>query len=648
MIKKWIIVSLSIPISFFLFFSCQKNHLKDYPIQPVNFNQVRVLDNFWKPKIDINRDVTIPFGFEMCEQTGRIDNFAIAGRLKEGAFCSTFPFDDSDVYKIIEGASYALSQENNRDLDLYLDSLIYKISEAQQPDGYLQTWRIIDPLKPGEDWWGEKDRWTGIQHGHELYNVGHLYEAAVAHYLATGKRTLLDVALKNADLVTDTFGPGKKIAVPGHEEIEIGLIKLYRVSGNQQYLDLAKFFVDQRGVGTERELFGEYHQDHLPVRDQKYAAGHAVRAVYLYSAMADLAAVTGDKTYIPALESIWKDIVHRKIYITGGIGARRSGESFGDPYELPNETAYAETCAAIANVLWNYRMFLLTGDGKYYDVLERSLYNGLISGVSQTGDRFFYPNPLFSDGVTEFNYGKATRQEWFPCACCPSNISRFLPSISGYVYSKKADTLYVNLYFSNQADISINGDIITIEQKSQFPWDGKVEIKLYTERLKKFVLAIRIPGWSLNHLLPGNLYTTDDGSTEMPTVNINNENISLDIKNGYVFIDRAWDKQDQVILKLPMEILKVSADYRVIENKNKIALQRGPLVYCFEEVDNGKDIEELEITEISKMKVIDGDIFGGVKLIKIENPDKTFTAIPYFLWSNRGANEMTVWASLKK
>ena len=612
-------------------------------IQSVPVSQVTLKDELWVPRLEINRDVTIPFGFQMCEETGRIDNFKVAGGLKTGKFSSVYPFDDSDVYKIIEGASYVLEQEYDTLLDQYLDSLITWIAAAQTEDGYLQTWRIIDPDEPGDEWWGDAERWSAIRHGHELYNAGHLYEAAVAHYLATGKGSFLEVALKNADLVEATFGPGKKIAVPGHEEIEIGLIKLYRVTGIQKYLDLARFFIDQRGVGKERALFGEYHQDHMPVREQRSATGHAVRAGYLYSAMADLVTLTGDASYLPALESIWEDIVQRKIYITGGIGATSSGESFGKDYELPNATAYAETCAAIANIFWNHRMFLLKGEAKYYDVLERTLYNGMLSGVSQSGDRFFYPNPLSSDGQTAFNYGSSTRQKWFPCACCPSNISRFIPEIPGYIYAIKKDTVFVNLYIANSAAFEFNDLSLSLEIMTRYPWEGNISLILTPEKSNKFVLGLRIPGWSVNQPIPGNLYRVENPSGITPSLTINDKVIPLIVKNGFIYINRSWKKGDQVDLTLPMQILRIKSHPKIQANLGRVALQRGPLVYCIEEADNGKNIDKMNLSIGAPMELIDSHDLAGIKVIRFISQNTTCTAIPYFLWSNRGSNEMTVW-----
>ncbi|MEP7143741.1 MAG: beta-L-arabinofuranosidase domain-containing protein [Ferruginibacter sp.] len=413
---------------------------KDYPIQPVAFTHVHVNDNFWKPKMQVNAAVTIPYILEMCKEHGRIDNFLAAAGKRDNKICSEFPFDDTDVYKWIEGASYALQVEPNPTLSKYLDTLIAIIGDAQEKDGYLYTFRTIKPAVP-HDWVGSK-RWEKDSVlSHELYNAGHLYEAAYAHYNATGKKSLLNIALKNADLLVKDFGWGKIEEYPGHQIVEIGLAKLYRITGNKKYLELAKFFLDVRGPNGEA-----YNQANKKVIDQTEAVGHAVRAAYMYSGMADVAALTGDKNYLRAIDKIWEDVVNKKLYITGGIGATGNGEAFGEAYDLPNMSAYAETCAAIANVYWNNRMFLLHGDARYIDVLERTLYNGLLSGMSLSGNRFFYPNPLAS-------VGQHDRSGWFSCACCISNMTRFLPSVPGYVYAQNDNDLYVNLFMSNSSDI---------------------------------------------------------------------------------------------------------------------------------------------------------------------------------------------------
>jgi uncharacterized protein len=636
-----IIAPLILAVLFLACNSAEKN-VNEYPIQPVPAGKVILSDNFWKPRMDVNRRVTVPIGFEMCESTGRIDNFRIAGGLKQGEFRSAFPFDDSDLYKIIEGASYVLEQEYDRELDNYLDSLIMYIGAAQEEDGYLQTWRTIDPTKPGGDWWGGKERWSNIRDGHELYNMGHLYEAAAAHYTATGKRSLLDIALKNADLIVKTFGYSMPV-VPGHEEIEIGLMKLFRLTGYRQYLDLARLFVDWRGRTDLRETWGEYYQDHLPVLEQRNAVGHAVRAGYLYTAMADLSVLTGERSYLSALDNIWDDVVHTKLYITGGVGASRSGEAFGAPYVLPNAEAYAETCAAIAGVFWNHRMFLHKGEGKYFDVLERALYNGLLSGVSLSGDGFFYPNPLFSDGHTAFNYGAATRQEWFPCACCPSNISRFMPSVPAYFYGTRKDTLYVNLYASGKADIRTSRLDLDIEQVTEYPWGGNVVLNISPNQADWFIVALRIPGWAINQPFPSDLYKSIYPAKRKPEILVNGEKMQFKTEKGYVFIGLQGRKMQNLVLDLPMEILKISAHPELKADSGRIALQRGPLVYCFEEADNGSNIDRIRVNRDTGLQAVESKNFDGVTEIQCSTGDSVFTAIPYFLWSNRGENEMIVW-----
>ncbi len=434
----------------------------------VPFTEVSLDDDFWARRIETNRKVTIWYDFGKCEETGRINNFAKAGGLMEGEFEGIY-FNDSDVFKVIEGAAYSLKTHYDARLDKYLDDLIAKIAAAQEDDGYLYTNRTINPAKAA-DGAGSK-RWSKLRQFHELYNVGHMYEAAVAHYRATGKRTLLEVAIKNADLVDKVFGPGKKIDVPGHEEIEIGLVKLYQVTNEKRYLNLAKFFIDMRGRKDKRQIYGTYCQDHTPVIEQTKAVGHAVRAGYLYSGMADVAAHTGQKAYIAALDKIWDNVVSKKLYITGGIGSNPGGEAFGDDYELPNKSAYNETCAAIANALWNHRMFLLHGHARYIDVLERVMYNGFLSGISLTGNRFFYQNPLASDG----NY---QRSEWFGCSCCPVNVVRFIPSLSGYVYAYRNRDIYVNLYAAGSGTVKLPDNNIKLIQQTRYPWDGKVNISV--------------------------------------------------------------------------------------------------------------------------------------------------------------------------
>jgi len=632
--------------------SCNKHKIQDYPVKPVPFINVRIQDDFWLPRITTNREVTIPYSFQMCEKTGRINNFIYAAGIKPGKFCSVFPFDDSDVYKILEGAAYSLYTYPDKKLEAYCDSIIRLIVMAQDTDGYLMTWRKIDPLSPPTTWSGGKDRWSDISNGHELYNMGHLYEAAVAYYQATGKRQLLDVALKSADLVWDVFGPGKRDSVPGHEEIEIGLVKLYRITGDSKYLQMAKLFIDRRGTrkfdpeGKDLWETGAYWQNHLPVKQQFEAVGHAVRAGYLYSAMTDISALYGDNGYRNALDHLWENVVGKKMYLTGGVGASGTGEAFGENYELPNSDAYAETCAAIAQILWNHRMFLLTGEAKYMDVLERILYNGSISGVSLEGDSFFYPNVLESKG--------AERNPWFSCSCCPSNITRFIPSVPGYIYATREDTLYLNLFIGSEAITDIKGKEIKIIQETQYPWNGDIRITINPVNQLSFVLKIRIPGWARNKPIPFDLYEYTGGSLNQLELKINEENIPFENYSDWLVLDRKWKKGDMIELKIDMPVRQVRANENVKADSGKIALERGPLVYCAEGIDNSDDVLDICIPDNSQWSTIESNnllkriiVIKGKAYMPSRNNksliEKEFTAIPYYAWAHRGESEMAVW-----
>ena len=617
---------------------------KDYPIQPVPFTDVQLTDEFWAPRIETNRKVSIPYAFGKCEENGRMDNFAIAGGLKEGEHRGGYPFDDTDPYKILEGASYALSVRPDPKLDKYLDDLIALIAAAQEDDGYLFTCRTND-AKNLVNWYG-KERWEKLGGSHELYNMGHLYEAAVAHYQATGKRTLLDVAVKNADFLCTVFGPGKLEKTPGHQVIEMGLAKLYRATGNENYLQLAKFYLDARGPGGN-----PYHQSHQRPVDQSEAVGHAVRASYMYCGMADVAALTGDVHYRKAADRIWENVVTKKLYVTGGIGARGSGEAFGKNYELPNESAYCETCAAIGNVMWNQRMFLSSGEAKYIDVLERTLYNALISGVSLEGDRFFYPNPLQSRG-------QHRRSPWFGCACCPGNMTRFMASVPGYVYAQAGDTIYVNLFVAGTGTIKMKNNTVRIKQQTQYPWDGKVKITVEAERSEKFTIAVRIPGWARSEPVPSDLYRFAGTCTEKVSLSGKGKKVALDAEQGYDRIERQWKKGDVIELNLPMPVRRVLSHEKVAGNTGKVALQRGPVVYCAEWPDNGGHVLDLVLADNVKLTTEDRkDMLGGVKVIRgkaagatydadaetVLKKERDFVAIPYYAWAHRGAGEMAVW-----
>ena len=463
----------------------------DYPIQPVSFTNVKIADEFWKRRIDTAVNVTIPYDFEKCEETGRIDNFAKAGGLMDGPHQGIF-YNDSDVFKVMQGAAYALQIAPDPALEAYLDKLIKNVAAAQEDDGYLYTARTIDPENVPEPCGPE--RWSNLAVNHELYNVGHMYEAAVAYFQATGKRVFLDVALASADLIDIVFGPDKLRDVPGHQEIEIGLVALFRVTGDARYLRLARFFLDERGQQNGRQIYGHYCQDHQPVTEQREAVGHAVRAGYMYAAMTDIAALYGDAEYAAAVKGLWENVVGKKLALTGGIGARHDGEAFGADYELPNLNAYNETCAAQANILWNHRLFLLTGEAKYIDVLERTLYNGFLSGVGMDGRSFYYVNPLACDGEYGFNREVAmSRQPWYQTSCCPTNIVRLLPSLSGYIYALRQNAILVNLYIAGSAELSLAGATARVEQSTDYPWSGDIKLDVTVSEAATFDLKLRIP-----------------------------------------------------------------------------------------------------------------------------------------------------------
>jgi DUF1680 family protein len=630
--------------------------MKDYPYTPVPFTAVNFTDKFWAPRMETNRSVTIPYAFEKCEESKRFYHFERAAKVLKGEKIDDLSppglaFDDTDPYKVLEGAAFGLSVKYDAEMDAYLDKVIALIASAQEPDGYLYTARTICPEKP-HDWAGTK-RWEKVkQLSHELYNMGHLYEAAVAHYEATGKRSLLDIAIKNADLLCETFGPGKNEDAPGHQIIEMGLVRLYRATGKEEYLDLAKFFLDTKGPGD-----GEYSQAHVKIVDQDEAVGHAVRATYMYCGVADVAAITKSKPYMDAMDKIWENVVTKKFYITGGIGATHSGEAFGPNYYLPNMSAYCETCAAIGNVYWNHRMFLLHGDSKYIDVMERSLYNGLISGISLEGKDFFYPNPLESKGQHK-------RSPWFGCACCPGNIARFLASVPRYAYAHKDKSVYVNLFAQGTADVELPGNKVNIAQKTKYPWQGKVKMTVKPQKKENFDICVRIPGWAMNKPVPSDLYSYKSKSTEAVTMKVNGKDIPVELEDGYVKLSRAWAEGDTIELNLPMPIRKVEAHPNVKADVDRFSVERGPIVYCLEGADHpDRLVRNLLFDENVDLSIsFKPELLGGVQIIKgkanalkladdSEELIKTpvgFTAIPYYAWANRGANEMTVWLPTKE
>ena len=624
---------------------------KDYVIKPTRLAAVSFQDSFWQKRIDADVNVTIPHVFKQLEQTGRLKNFELASPQGQGDFCSNYPFDDSDVYKAIEAASYSLMLHPDPELVKYLDKVISKIAAAQEKDGYIYTARAIKDKGgkiPYKDWVASK-RWENEESSHELYNLGHLYEAAVAHYQATGKKNLLNIALKSAELVLKEFGPGKLMVPPGHQEIEIGLIKLYRLTGEKKYLDQAKFFLDQRGNSQGHKLYGFYSQDHLPVTQQTEAVGHAVRAAYMYSAMADVAALTGDEAYQQALNKLWEDVVFRKMYLTGGIGSTGAWEGFGPAYNLPNASAYCETCASIANAFWNYRMFLLEGEAKYLDVFERVVYNGVLSGISLSGDRFFYANPLAS-------FGQHERTPWFGCACCPPNVARFLPQMGQYVYATSGDRLFVNLYGANSAQVEVKGLKVRLEQQTRYPWEGEIKLTVNPEKEGRFVLLLRIPGWAQGQPVPGDLYSYTGQTTGKPSVKVNQQQVELKLEKGFLPLERSWKAGDTVEISLPLEPRQVLANEKVKDDNGLVAVERGPIVYCAEWADNQGRVSNLLLPVGASLQAdYKPDLLGGVATIKAEGKafkvekgkvkgeTRTITLIPYYAWAHRGRGEMAVW-----
>ncbi|HTU22038.1 MAG TPA: beta-L-arabinofuranosidase domain-containing protein [Gemmataceae bacterium] len=587
------------------------------------FQEVQITDDFWSKRIRINRLATIESNLHHCDSTGRIRNFAIAGKLEEGKHQGLL-FDDSDVYKVLEGIAYTLSSQPDAALEKRADAIIDKIAAAQQPDGYLNTYYTL--VKP-------KERWKNIRNGHELYCAGHLIEAAVAYHQATGKRKLLGVAIKLADHIDRTFGPDKKVSTSGHEEIELALVKLYRATKQERYWKLAQFFLDMRGRKDLRRLFGEYAQDHKPIREQREVVGHAVRAMYLYCGMADVAGDSGDKELLTALTEIWHDVVDRKMYVTGGIGPSASNEGFTVPYDLPNDSAYAETCAAIGMALWNHRMFLMSGDGKYADVLEREVYNGLLSGVSLSGDCFFYVNPLGS-------MGRHHRVRWFDCSCCPTNLVRYIPGMGERIWAHRDNAVWTVLYASNTATIPLQDGHVKLTEKTKYPWEGDIEILVEPEKSFAFAVNLRVPGWCRT----------------AAELTVNGEKITAAVERGYVCLSRTWNKGDVIRLSLPMPVERVYADPHVKADVGRVALQRGPIVYCLEGIDNGGKVRNLCLPKEAKLSAkFDKNVLGGVAVVsgealavshvdeKLATKPTTFAAVPYFAWDNRRPGQMIVW-----
>jgi len=635
----------------------------DYPVQPVPFTDVRLTGGVLHARQATNSAVTMPFALGQCESSQRLRNFDLAAEtLRRRAAGETdfqnkpptqYPFDDSDVFKAIEGAAFCLSVQPDAAVAAQLEDMIRRIAAAQEPDGYLYTWRTMHPDSPAHDWI-HRERWLKApQLSHELYNLGHLYEAGVAHFQATGSLSLLDVCLKSAELLHRDFGDGELRIAPGHQVIEMGLAKLYRQTGDERWIELARFFLDCRGNG------GTYSQDHQPVVDQVEAVGHAVRANYLYSGMADVAALTGDQRYLAAISRIWENVVSKKLHVTGGCGARGAGEAYGDNYELPHR-CYNETCAAVAFLFWNHRMFLMTGDAQYMDVFERTLYNGALSGVSLSGDRFFYPNPLEYDGQSAGNHGHAGRAPWFGCACCPPNILRTIASLGGYVAAVQGDKLFVNLYAEGEVTATVGDTKVRLQQITRYPWDGTVDLRVNSENPSRFTLCLRIPGWVEGRPLPSDLYSYDDPTPARWSLQVNGEPFSVKPAHGYAAITREWKPGDVVTLDLPMPVRRVAGHPKVAATRGQVALERGPVVYAFEGVDNEGTVFDTVLPADATLRAEhQPDLLGGVTVLRVANAQKaqrtdsgevatevaSLTAIPYAVWANRGLSPMTVWVA---
>ena len=652
-----------------------------YPYTQVPFTSVKITPNtFWGDRIKAAREVTIPLAFSKCESEHRYKNFEMAAYTLQHpghpglktpewdvAKFMGFSFDDTDVYKTIEGASYVLQTYPDAKLKAYIDSVLDVVAAAQESDGYLYTARTINPEHPHG--WAANRRWAAEEHAsHELYNLGHMVDAACAHYQATGSTKFLDIAKRYADCVVKEVGPnsGQACVVPGHQIAEMALARLYVLTDEKKYLDEAKFLLDYRGKTEHKDV---YSQSDKPVVDQTEAWGHAVRAGYMYAGMADVAALLGDSTYIKAIDTIYENIVSKKYYLTGGVGARHGGEAFGADYELPNLTAYNETCAAISMVYLFERMFLLHGEAKYIDCLERTLYNGVISGMSIDGGKFFYPNPLSSDGRYRFNAdGTMTRQPWFGCACCPSNLCRFIPSMPGYVYGVRDNNLYVNLFAANTATIQIGGRNVTLEETTQYPWDGDISIKVLQNKAKAFNMMIRIPGWVQNKAVPSDLYAYSDDIFSTYDITVNGERVDSELENGYFVINRNWKKGDIIRIHFDMPVRTVVASPRVTDDRGRVAVERGPLVYCTEWADNG----DINPHHLLLPRQAQFDVQSAYSIQNTEGDGKTFyvTAItakaqeasladdgrlavkdvaikliPYYAWNHRGAGKMDVWLS---
>ena len=638
------------------------------PLAPVSFEKVTLQDSFWLPRLKTQKETLVPFSLDKTEPA--VENLRRTGEYLKTGKGKLLPlprYVASDLFKVMEGAAYLLTLEKDPELEKRMDEIIDIIADAQCEDGYL--YELFTAPSQNAIGWGAGDKpYSFVVHSHELYNMGHMYEGAVAYYRATGKRKWLDVAEKNAQHINKVFFEGDSKynqgvpvnQAPGHQEIELALIKLHQVTGNDLYLDMAKKFIDVRGVTYRPEGEGvmapTYAQQHLPVREQRTAEGHSVRAMYLYSGMADVVAAKGDTTLVPALESIWHDIVDKKMHINGGLGAVPGIEGFGPAYELPNKDTYDETCAAVGNVLFNYRMFLATGDAKYVDVAEVALYNNVLAGVNLEGNRFFYVNVLEADGKKAFNHGRAGRSPWFGTACCPSNMARLIPQVPGMIYSHTADDVFCGFYASSVTEIPLQGGKVKLTQQTDYPFDGAIHIEVAPEADDaEFTLWLRIPTWCNDHFVPGDLYSYADPASAQVTAMVNGSKVSTRTADGYMPIQRRWKAGDKVTLQLPMPVRYSVAHELVKADSNRVCITRGPLVYCAEQPDNSHPASSYIIDQIGGQGEVETFAEGALKGISsISLPAKacqkenevaaTLKLIPYYAWNNRGDHQtMNVW-----
>lgn len=618
-------------------------------INPAPFTSVRLRGGMLGHRQRVNREVTIPFALRQCEDSQRLENFDLAAETirrraaGEAGFQNKpptgFPFDDTDVYKCIEGASYSLSLADDPLLSAQLEGMIARIAAAQERDGYLFTWRTMHPDSPAHPWIGE-ERWTNERDSHETYNLGHLFEAGVAHATATGSSSLLDICLGAAGLLDREFGDQRRTLAPGHPLIEMALARLHARTGDERWIRLAGFFLDCRG----RDPKGiAYNQDHLPVRAQGEAVGHAVRANYLYSGIADVAAATGDDQLLGVITTLWENVAGRKLHLTGGCGARPDGEAYGEDYELPH-ACYNETCAAIAFLYWSHRMFLLTGEGRYMDAFERTLYNGTLSGVSLSGDRFFYPNTLEYDGSAENNHGHAGRAPWFGCACCPPNLMRFLASLGSYVSASGPEDIWINLYASADIELSTAAGLVRLVVETGYPWTGEIAIKLDLSGPTDFNLRLRLPCWLQGRPLPTDLYAYTDATAARWTITLNGSSIHPPVEQGYVVINRSWQSDDTLALSFDLPVRRVTGHPAIAATVGQVALERGPVVYAFEGTDHGGDVTSLTLPDDAGCRPVHRpDFLGGCTVLDISGAPAPMTAIPYALWNNRDLSPMRVW-----